>query len=256
LLDLDHSSPQLDPAALNLLKQDPAGFINRYGTHFIGGFIYGGYFTGTIHLRTSSISQKAQLSGDLREAINLWLANQAATSQFKANVAHTQVKYALEARATISGQPVDAPIDDPDALEAEVNHFADQLQSQPGQGIRLIAVCYSWDVLPQVVQVLNSLPQDKQKLFRQTISPQVMQELAGELASLSYLENTVNLLLSQQDDRATTQRQLLDQTSTDITAAITKIKSLDVNALVKLDMQSVQQYKVAAALRQKISSLA
>jgi hypothetical protein len=104
--------------------------------------------------------------------------------------------------------------------------------------------------------VLNSLPQDKQKVFRQTISPQVMQELAGELASLSYLENTVNLLLSQQDDRATTQRQLLDQTSTDITAAITKIKSLDVNALVKLDMQSVQQYKVAAALRQKISSLA
>jgi hypothetical protein len=76
------------------------------------------------------------------------------------------------------------------------------------------------------MQVLNSLPQDKQKVFQQTISPEVMQELAAELASLSYLENTVNVLLSQQDDRATTQREMLEQTSTDLTAAITKISSL------------------------------
>jgi MAC/Perforin domain len=256
LLDLGHSSPQLDSAAVALLKQDPAGFLNRYGTHFIGGFIYGGYFTGTLNLTTSSLSLKAQLASDFKETINLWLANQSATKQFNASLSETQVQYSLDARATISGQPVTANIADPDALLAEVNNFASDLQNQPGQGIRLIAICYSWDVLPQVVQVLNSLPQDKQKLFQQTIQPAVQLELVGELARLNYLQKTVNTLLSNQSGPPTTQWAQLEEISGDITAGVSKIQSLDVNGLVNLDMQSVKQYEVAASIEQRISSLA
>jgi hypothetical protein len=141
LLDLGHSSPQLDPNAAALLKQDPAGFLNRYGTHFIGGFIYGGYFVGTLNIATNSISLKAQLASDCRETINLWLASVSATNQFKANLSATQVQYEVDAKATFIGQPVTANITDPDAMLAEVNNFASDLEAQPNQGIRLIAVC-------------------------------------------------------------------------------------------------------------------
>jgi hypothetical protein len=198
----------------------------------------------------------AQLASDCKETINLWLANQSATKQFNASLSQTQVQYSLDARATISGQPVTANIADPDALLAEVNHFASDLQNQPGQGIRLIAICYSWDVLPQVVQVLNSLPQDKQKLFQRTIQPAVQLELVGELARLNYLQKTVNTLLSKQSGPPTTQWAQLEEISGDITAGVSKIQSLDVNGLANLDMQSVKQYEVAASIEQRISSLA
>ncbi len=60
------------------------------------------------------------------------------------------------------------------------------LRPSRARGYR-IAICYSWDVLPRVVQVLNGLPQDKQKLFQQTIQPAVQQGLVGELARLKLL---------------------------------------------------------------------
>jgi len=254
LLDLGKSTPQLDAEAIRVLKQDPASFINRYGTHFIGGFIYGGYFTGIINITTNSLSQQAKLSTDLKETTNLWLAGQSATKQFNANLQRTQVDYTLEARAIINGQPVTAEIEDPDALLKEVNQFAAQLLAQQGQGVRLIAVCYSWDTLPQVAQILDSLPQDKRNAFQVNVQPAVEQELAGELARLSYLQNTVEVLLNRSDQQG--QKATLSEVQNTITVAISKIKSLDVHALATLNLQSVHQYEVADTLRQKISTLA
>src|SRR6266487_499417 len=249
-INLGHT-PQLDTDALNLLKRDPAGFINRYGTHFIGGFIYGGYFTGAINLRSHSVADRAHLTADLQKSINLWHAGASTTSQFKADLASTHVQYELEARAEISGRPATTNISDPDALIAEVDTYASQLATS--QGNRVIAVCYTWDLLPEVVQVLNGLPQDKRKLFQPSIQPDVVQSLARELASLNYLANTVKAL-SAAGGQTTTQTTVLNQSSGDINAAITKIKGLSIDGLAKLDVNSVKQFQAAAAIRQKLSA--
>ncbi|GAC1401545.1 MAG: hypothetical protein NVS4B7_02490 [Ktedonobacteraceae bacterium] len=255
MLDLGHSSPQIDPAALNLLKQDPAGFVSRYGTHFIGGFIYGGYFTGALNLRTHAASQKTQLVADLKHSEDLWLSSESTSAQFQADLANTQVQNELEASATISGQPVTVNIGDPDSLLNQVEQFANQLNAQPDQGIRQVAICYTWDVLPGVVQILNGIDPKLRGVFQSAVNPFVALALTQELARLSYLQNTVTVLLNGTTTLTEAQQSLLTQSKTDLANGMVKITSLQAENLSLLNLQSVQQYEVAATIRQKINPL-
>jgi hypothetical protein len=255
LLDLGHSSPQVDPAALNLLKQDPSGFVQRYGTHFIGGFIYGGYFTGSLNLRTHEASQRKQLAIDLKHTEDSWLLSESTSAQFKTDLAHTQVQYELDAIATISGQPVNVNIGDPDSMINEVEQFANQLNAQPGQGVPMVAICYSWDVLPGVVQILNGIDPKLRGVFQAPVNPYVALSLSQELARLAYLQNTVTVLLNGTTTLTAAQQSLLTQSNTDLINGMVKIRSLQAVDLSLLNMQSVQQYRVAETIRQKISPI-
>lgn len=255
LLDLSHGSPQLDPQALNLLKQDPSGFVSRYGTHFIGGFIYGGYFAGTINLSTQSASEKVQLAADLKKSVNLWLAHASTSAQFSADLSSTHVTYNLQAQATISGQSVNVNIGDPDAMSAEVNQFAQQLSAQPGQGERMVAICYTWDVLPGVVQVLNEIPPNKRGVFQSAVQPYVALSLTRELASLNYLQNSVTIALNETSSYTADQVAVLAQSKIDIGNGILKITDLDAASISQLTLQSAQQYLVSTSIGQKIGAL-
>lgn len=255
LLDLSHGSPQVDPAALNLLKQDPSGFVQRYGTHFIGGFVYGGYFAGALNLRTHASSQQKQLVIDLKHSENLWLSRESTSAQFKTDLANTKVQYELDASATISGQPVNVNIADPDSMINEVGQFANQLNAQPGQGVPMAAICYSWDVLPGVVQILNGIDPKLRGVFQAPVNPYVALALSQELARQTYLQNTVEVLLSGTSTLTEVQQSLLTQSNTDLLNGMIKIKSLQAEDLSLLNMQSVQQYQVAETIRQKLSPI-
>jgi hypothetical protein len=255
LLDLSHSTPQVDPNALNLLKQNPAGFVQQYGTHFIGGFIYGGYFTGSLNLRTQEASQRDQLAVNLKHTEDLWFANESSSAQFKADLENTQVQYELEAHATISGQPVTVNLADPDSLMNEVETFANQLNAQQGQGVPLVAICYSWDVLPGVLQVLNGIDPKLRGVFQAPVNPFVALVLSQELARQAYLQNTVSVLLNSSTNLTEAQQSLLSQSNTDLINGMVKINSLQAEDLSLLNLQSVQQYQIAETIRQKINPI-
>jgi hypothetical protein len=255
LLDLSHSTPQVDQNALNLLKQDPTGFVQRYGTHFIGGFVYGGYFTGSLNLRTQEVSQRNQLAAELKHTEDLWLSSESSSAQFKTDLENTQVQYEVEANATISGQPVTVNIGDPDSLINEVEQFANQLNTQPGQGVPIMAICYSWDVLPGVLQILNGIDPKLRGVFQAPVNPFVALALSQELARLAYLQSTVSVLLKGTTALTEAQQSLLTQSNTDLINGMVKIRSLQALDLSQLTLQSVQQYQVAETIRQKISPI-
>jgi hypothetical protein len=62
------SETKLSPAAAKVLKGGVAGFVEKYGTHFVAGYVYGKTCKLSYHLKFTSLSVKEQFQASYSES--------------------------------------------------------------------------------------------------------------------------------------------------------------------------------------------
>lgn len=146
------SAPRLSDAAAKVLKTDPEQFVATYGTHFIGGFTYGGLFMGAINIKAVSWEQKSDFEAKLSVAISAFGGEGKIGADFQQKLKSSGVSYSLNAKNRVTGAVVPVDISSPDDMSQALKNFASKLNKEGG-GDKLTTQCYSWSSLPEVAAI-------------------------------------------------------------------------------------------------------
>lgn len=181
-----------DEAAQYLAAEGPQKFMELYGTHFIGGYITGGDFLGSVNIRTSSATTQQQIAASMHVALSSGFSGGTFDSSFKTAYSQFASESSLDSTVESNGGPVSLP-SDPDAIAAESKSFVTDLTTVPNEGRRMVALGYTWDNIPAVPALLaqHGYAPDSMSI---TMSSEVLSILRGELSALSYLEQTAQAL--------------------------------------------------------------
>lgn len=190
---VDPSVITLTDAAANVLKtQGPAAFQAQYGTHFIGGFIQGGEYFGTINILFSSVSDQESFSAHASGSISEGLASGSVNTQVSQALSSFHSNYSLNSYVSQSGNIEKLDSADADSMISACGTFANDLKSDPSGGRRVIALGFPWSQIAQVRQILQSLGQ--LHALDIAVSEDVAMILRKESAALAYLARTASSL--------------------------------------------------------------
>lgn len=178
----DPSVVRLSDLAKEVLTRNPEEFVNRFGTHFIGGYLLGATFFSRISIESMSSEDKkkvlATLSGGYKDALAS-AADQPVAKKAKKKKTNekpdasrgggagtqgsgsfgyefekvvTATESRVEAVYLASGLAERMPIDD---IEAVANAFADFAVNAQKHPARLMAMCVPYTMLPEVGRIME-----------------------------------------------------------------------------------------------------
>ena len=219
---------KLNADAEETLRTDPEEFLRQYGTHFVGGIIYGGSYVGSVTIETESSKAvedlKAALSGAYKGVVTV-----GGSATFQQKLKETNKKYSIEASSyTEGGNTTEYELGDIDQMKKAADSFADNLKDEEP----LVVICYPWDHLPCVKHILG----------HKTLLPEIKEEvrihLSDDMLSLEYLGATVKHFLGQRLYAGESQRLLLKELDLGIRNMQQKIQNLTINELSQMDVDA------------------
>ncbi|HEX7831873.1 MAG TPA: hypothetical protein VF787_19610 [Thermoanaerobaculia bacterium] len=235
-----------------LIAHGPAEFMAQYGTHFIGGFIEGGDFLGSLTIRTQSATTQQQVSASMHAALSDGFAGGSFNSSFQTAYTQYASESTLEVMQQSSGGEI-TPGSDADAMVAEAKLLAHNLTNGTGTSRRMIALGYTWDTIPKVNTILaTNFPGQSMQI---QIDPQVQALLADELNALDYQEQTAISLLGGAFV-IPHQRDLLNGALSRISTARAAIGNLTIAQFASMDIPAAEQYLVSSSIAAVLTPIA
>jgi len=204
---------EMTEEALNILiTQGAQKYIDLYGSHFMTGKIKGGVFCGSNLVKTHSEEEKRSLEIDASVSISQWGSGQDVTSQFTSDMEKSHVSKTVSTEYDATGAPLSDSADlfqlaqdhknaiykasDPSTL-ADVTYFVTQYSQlyqvqQAIQGNKVIKENGEWKTISTFT------PNPDMSLLTQTASMELIDQIYSEITQLTYLNNTVATILSEQ----------------------------------------------------------
>jgi hypothetical protein len=241
---------KLTKEAKEWLTKDPAKFLEIFGTHFIAGFVYGGYFMGNVVIHTETKEQVASLKASMSASINAFTASATVGSSIQQDLSNYKANYSMEAEAVIDGVPEQFEIGALDSMDQTLARFANDLKTNGG-GNQVLAICYKWEMLPDVQDVLfqagiTALP---------TVRSDVGEGLTDEAKKLDFLQASVNSLIAGKGYIGQSQLDMLKTAQAQLQAANSKIESLSVPELLSLNADMLKDYRLADTIQAQIAPI-
>jgi hypothetical protein len=189
---VDFINAKLSSTAAELLKADPAKFLETYGHGFIGAYICGGYFSGhgvvTINDVNTSANIAGQISGTFKTPASTGTATAAAAFNNIVSENHCTSKFS---QAAIGG-PGGLPPQTAEALFTNFNAYMASMPAPVGTGtataVPVGLVWYTWNRLSCVPNDTNW----NNPHYPFAVDPSVLTQLTEIWNQLVYLDNTLS----------------------------------------------------------------
>lgn len=181
-----------DEAAAVLRNQGPAAFQAQYGTHVIGGFIYGGEYFASININFRSIAEQEAFSATASASISDGLAHGSVSARLSQALSSSQSNYSLNSYVMQSGNIQHLDSADADSLISACGAFVTAIQASGDGGRRVVALGYPWSAVSQVRKILQDLGQ--LHALDIGVAQEVANLLRTEMAALDYLTHSLAAL--------------------------------------------------------------
>ncbi|MGS4947746.1 hypothetical protein ACVDG3_19905 [Meridianimarinicoccus sp. RP-17] len=150
------SSVKLRQEAKDLLRKDPKAFVERFGTHFVGGRVLGAYFYGTLEIKLHEKSAKkeaaAKISGEINDGGKGDTPGGSGEASYGFSSETSAMIRSVDGELSTNGiLPKKMNIDNYQTMRGEYSQFA-QEASNSGAIIRY--VCYPFSMLKEVSEIL------------------------------------------------------------------------------------------------------
>ncbi|HYC59989.1 MAG TPA: hypothetical protein VEK79_10540 [Thermoanaerobaculia bacterium] len=227
-------------AAAYLRANGPAAFQAKYGTHYVAGYRYGGYFLGTVQIQTQSQSTQTQLQVSVSAAMNEGLSSASFSETLTTGLSTFSSHYSIQASVDSVGALLTPPTTSGSSMAnytgpspADIgNEFAQFTSAISGGGAPLVAIGYSWDTLSDVNTILGDIGQTGALTL--SVDSDVVTTLSAEYAQLAYLMNTATRLIGNNAYAIPHQLQILENVISSASAAQNAIEGLTVEQLSAL----------------------
>lgn len=223
-LEFDGSTLKLRQSALNDLKKGIEYFYSKYGSHFIGGLIYGGSYFGSYSMSTATSSQKstleANLSGSYKSAFSV-----EGSAKFQDEVDKTDVLKKINIEQFSDGRFVDSGVN-LEIITKNLEDFKNKFDpdDEDKWGNPILAICYPWGAIQEFAD--NS----EHSL---NINPKTVGRLSSDVFEYEYYSRKASGLLENGYYVGEGQKRTLESFPSKIRPYISEINGVDSNDLMK-----------------------
>jgi hypothetical protein len=237
----DQSNWELNDTARKLLKANPEKLLKDYGTHFVGGIIYGGSYMGTVTIETRSSTPVEELAAALGGTYK-GAAEVSGSASFASELKKKEAYYEIKAESAEDGvcaRPF--TLGDIADMGKYRDEFQAALEESSSGGKALIAICYPWTRIPEIAEILF-----EKGITIPTPDTAVCDLPARELRRLDYALKTVSHISDADLYIGKSQRELLIDLRLRVQEAQSKIRQLSMDDLTTLDVATAHERYVVS----------
>ena len=253
-----YSAITLMDGMAELIVQNPAKFLDQYGTHFIGAFTYGGSFTGSIKVQAISSRDFQDIQAKLNGSVVTVDGAGSFSSTFQSTLQGFNGNHDVEAFALVNGDVRPFTVDNAAQMQQQMEDLGQNLPN--GTGGRVTAICYPWES----VEAITSLPNFVRGSLTPTVDTDAISELQDEHNRIAYALATAQTMLDNSDYAGPSAQQQVNQIQATLQAAKGAIVEMNVETLSTISsldppppgMTQVSNYLVAESLLQDLSNIA